>query len=72
MNDLERIQRHHGGPHADASRPRVAYWRRAHRSPFFWVAAFFIMLAMAIFVFTDGFLLRPRSQAPAPVARGPG
>jgi hypothetical protein len=43
-----------------------------HHSPFFWVAAFFILLAMVIFVMTDGFLLRPRGAlAPAPAARGP-
>jgi hypothetical protein len=38
-----------------------------HHSPFFWVAAFFILLAMAIFVATDGFLLRPRGS---PATRG--
>jgi hypothetical protein len=31
-----------------------------HRSGFFWVAAFFLFLAMGIFVMTDGFLLRLR------------
>jgi hypothetical protein len=41
-----------------------------HHSPFFWVAAFFILLAMAIFVMTDGFLLRPRGTA-APAATRP-
>jgi hypothetical protein len=70
MNDLERIRLHHGGPGEDAGHAHVPYWRRAHRSPFFWVAAFFILLAMAIFVLTDGFLLRPRREAPA--ASSPG
>ena len=44
-----------------------------HLSPFFWVAAFFILLAMIIFVVTDGFLIRPRAtqvQAATP-AVGP-
>jgi hypothetical protein len=63
--DLERIQKHHGGPHSDSARPQKPYWKRMHRSPFFWVAAFFLLLAMAIFVMTDGFLLRPRPQPQA-------
>jgi hypothetical protein len=63
--DLERIQKHHGGPHTDASRPQGPYWKRMHHSPFFWVAAFFILLAMIIFVVTDGFLIRPRAQLQA-------
>jgi hypothetical protein len=67
--DLERIQKHHGGPSAGTS-PQRPYWRRMHHSPFFWVAAFFILLAMVIFVTTDGFLLRPRG-APAPSATSP-
>jgi hypothetical protein len=58
--DLERIQKHHGGPNTQAAGPKGPYWRRMHHSPFFWVAAFFILLAMVIFVMTDGFLLRPR------------
>jgi hypothetical protein len=66
--DLERIKKHHGGPHLDGSKPQRPYWKRMHHSPFFWVALVFLFLAMGIFVMTDGFLLRPRSQvlAPAP------
>jgi hypothetical protein len=66
--DLERIQKHHGGPGTDSARPQKPYWKRMHHSPFFWVAAFFILLAMTIFIMTDGFLLRPRGQAVAPAA----
>jgi hypothetical protein len=67
--DLERIQKHHGGPTTGTS-PQGPYWKRMHHSPFFWVAAFFILLAMVIFVATDGFLLRSRA-APAPAAAPP-
>jgi hypothetical protein len=67
--DLERIQKHHGGPTTGNS-PERPYWKRMHHSPFFWVAAFFILLAMVIFVTTDGFLLRPRG-APSPAATSP-
>jgi hypothetical protein len=61
--DTERIAKHHGGPHTDSS-PQRPYWKRMHHSPFFWVAVFFILLAMTIFITTDGFLLRPRGTTP--------
>jgi hypothetical protein len=38
-----------------------------HHSPFFWVAVVFILLAMGIFVMTDGFFLRARNSPQAPV-----
>ena len=61
MDDLERIKQHHGGPHLDGSAPHRPYWKRAHRGPFFWIAAILMLLAMYIFVTTDGLGLRPRS-----------
>jgi hypothetical protein len=64
--DLERIQKHHGGPHLDGSKPQRPYWKRMHHSGFFWVAVVFLFLAMGIFVMTDGFLLHPRGHGPAP------
>ena len=40
-----------------------------HHSPFFWVAAFFILLAMIAYVMTDNLALRssrpPQNQVPA-------
>jgi hypothetical protein len=71
MNDAERIQKQHGGPHLDASKPQRPYWKRMHHSGFFWVAAFFILLAMVIFVMTDGFALRPRAHSPGPASAVP-
>jgi hypothetical protein len=41
-----------------------------HRSAFFWVSAFFILLAMAIFVLSDGFVFRPRLHSEALVPDG--
>jgi len=38
-----------------------------HHSPFFWVAAFFIMLAMVIFVWTNGFAFWPGKSGPQPI-----
>jgi len=37
-----------------------------HHSAFFWVGVLLMLLAMAVFVMTDGFLLRPRGPAQAP------
>jgi len=66
MNNAERIQRHHGGPHPDASRPQRPLWKHMHHSAFFWVGVLLMLLAMAVFVMTDGFLIRPRGRAQAP------
>jgi len=60
MDDLERIKKHHGGPHLDGNPSSKPYWKRMHRSPFFWVAAFSILLAMVIFMATDYFSIWPR------------
>ncbi len=38
-----------------------------HQSPFFWVAAFFIMLAMTIYVMTDNLSIRPDGKRQQPV-----
>jgi len=62
MDDEARIQHHHGGPPGDAAPHRPAAVRLHHR-PFFWIAAFFILVAMAIFVVSDGFLIRPAPAA---------
>jgi len=72
MNDAERIQKHHGGPHLDGNKPQRPYWKRMHHSGFFWVSLFFLLLAMVIFISSEGFLFRPRSQLPAPAAVSPG
>jgi len=71
MNDTERIQKQHGGPHLDGSKPQRPYWKRMHHSAFFWVAVVFLFLAMGIFVMTDGLLFRPRNQTLPPAARPP-
>jgi hypothetical protein len=70
MNDTERIEKHHGGPHLDKSKPHRPYWKRVRHSKFFWVGAALMLLAMAAFVLTDGLLLRPHVAAPASVRAG--
>lgn len=72
MNDAERIRQHHGGPHLEGHPPQGPYWKRMHRSPFFWVALVAMLLAMGIFVATDCFVFRPRIIAmPAPAGNTP-
>jgi len=61
MNDPQFQQ--HGGLHP-AHRP---YWKRMHHSPFFWVAAFFILLAMVVYVMTDNLAFRLGRPARKPV-----
>ena len=53
----------HGGPHP-AHRPS---WKRMHHSPFFWVAACFILLAMTIYVMTENLSVRPDKKPQPPV-----
>jgi hypothetical protein len=40
---------------------------RIHHRPFFWIAAFFILVAMVIYVMTDNLALRPRGRPGGPV-----
>ncbi|HZZ57964.1 MAG TPA: hypothetical protein VFE31_09040 [Opitutaceae bacterium] len=44
-------------PHDGGARPPGPYWKRAHKDPKAWVAFAIIMIAMLIFVFSDGFAL---------------
>jgi hypothetical protein len=38
-----------------------------HHSPFFWVAAFFILVAMTIYVMTQNLSIRPDKKPQPPV-----
>ena len=70
MNDPQFQQ--HGGPHTAANAPHRPYWKRIHHSPFFWVAAFFIFLAMGIYVATNDLAFWPGKKAqPAVPALAP-
>jgi hypothetical protein len=65
--DEARIQQHQGGPHLAGSPSQKPYWKRMHHSRFFWVSVFFILVAMGIFIITDGFFFRP-TILPEPTA----
>ena len=58
----------HGGAQATEHPPRGPAWKRMHHTPFFWIAAFFILLAMVIYIVTDGFSILPgRAGKPVPI-----
>jgi hypothetical protein len=61
MNDAPFQQ--HGGPHP-SHRPR---WKRMHHSPFFWIAAFFILLGMTVYIVTGNLAFRPGRARKDPV-----
>jgi hypothetical protein len=61
MNDPQFHQ--HGGPNP-AHRP---YWKRMHHSPFFWAAAFFMLLAMVVYIVTENLAIRPGRAPQNPV-----
>jgi hypothetical protein len=68
----------HGGPNGDKLHPvNRPYWKRAHQDWRLWIAAFFIFVAMVIYVLTDNLSLLPRNQSspqastPAGVGRSP-
>jgi len=65
MNDSNPHQ-HDGGRGAEHP-PHGPRWKRMHHSPFFWVAAFCIMLAMVIYVVTNGLAFWPGQKAQPPV-----
>lgn len=40
---------------------------KIHHRPFFWIAAFFILVAMVVYVMTDNLALRPDGKRVGPV-----
>ncbi len=52
-----------GGAQGSQHPPHGPRWKRMHHSPFFWVAAVFIMAAMVIYVMTDNLSLGPEKKA---------
>jgi hypothetical protein len=57
----------HGGEHPAGSPPPGPRWKRIRHSPFFWVAACFIMLAMVIYITSNNLSMRPGQGAQRPV-----
>jgi hypothetical protein len=65
MNDPKFQQ--HGGDHGAEHPPHGPYWKRMHHSPFFWLAAVCIMLAMIIYVTTNNLAVAPGQNIRQPV-----
>jgi hypothetical protein len=65
MNDPQFQQ--HGGPHAAEHRLQRPAWKRIHHSPFFWIAAVFIGIAMFIYVTTNNLSIGPDTTSPQAV-----
>ena len=57
----------HGGATVGEHPPHGPAWKRIHHSPFFWVAAVFILLAMTIYVMTNNLSFWPGDKAHQPV-----
>lgn len=67
MNDPKFQQ--HGGAQAAEHRPHGPSWKRMHHTPFFWVAAVFLLVAMIIYITTNNLAItldrKPQQPAPA-------
>jgi|CZKI01.1.fsa_nt_gi hypothetical protein len=64
----ERVQ--HAEPDRAVESPHRPYWKRMHRSWFFWVAAVAMLAAMVIYVLSIDLVFRPRSRAQPPIPAG--
>ncbi len=63
----------HTDPHGRDSHPEnQPYWKRAHRGWPFWVAVFFMLLAMIIYLATDDLGGWGRRQPRQPASTGVG
>jgi hypothetical protein len=56
-----------GGPLLVDHHSHQPAWKRLHRSPFFWVAAAFIGVAMTVYVMTSNLANAPGQKAQQPV-----
>ena len=55
----------HGGPHAAEHRP---HRRGLHHNAFFWLAAFFLLVGMTIYVLTGNLSSAAPGKPPMPAA----
>jgi hypothetical protein len=70
MDEIERNHHRHSGPHpGDDQAKQRPYWKRAHRDWRIWVAVFFCMAAIVIYVLSDDLAFMP-SGRPRPAIAG--
>ena len=61
MNEKQPSQHPHGNPNSDSARGgHRPYWKRAHLEGRLWIGVLVMLVAMTIFVMSDGFSLWPR------------
>ncbi|SDR68577.1 hypothetical protein [Opitutus sp. GAS368] len=66
MND-PKFQPDGGGAAGSQHPPHGPRWKRMHHSPFFWVAAVFIMAAMVTYIMTGNLSFWPGREPQQPV-----
>jgi hypothetical protein len=47
------------GPRVVHPEPRVPYWKRAHRSPLFWIGLVLMLVAITIYVLSENLAFLP-------------
>jgi hypothetical protein len=67
MSDMKQGHRLQGRPDGNSvQQDHRPYWKRAHRDWRIWFAVFLMVTGMIIYVMSDDFALRPRSQPQQP------
>ena len=61
---VESKHHNHGNEGSEGARvvhpePRVPYWKRAHRSPLFWIGLFLMLAAITIYVLSENLAFLP-------------
>lgn len=73
MIELKHSSHQHGKPARDSIRhDEEPYWKRAHHDWRVWVALFFMMGAITIYVLSDDLSFFPRGQLRPPVSTPAG
>jgi hypothetical protein len=68
MNQIEPGKKTHEAPnHESVHQKQRPHWTRAHRDWRVWVGVILMLLAMAVYFMTDGFLWRPGVQPQQPL-----
>jgi hypothetical protein len=70
MSATRREREQHAEPDRAVEGAHRPYWKRMHRSWFFWVAAVAMLAAMVIYVTSINLAFRPRGQSQSPLPAG--
>jgi hypothetical protein len=63
MDETKHSSHQHGTPARESiHHDPPAYWRRAHHDWRFWVALFFMLTAITIYILSDDLALMPRGR----------